>query len=32
MQHPITGQPVGGVDVSYNAATNNFVFTTGTTG
>jgi flagellar hook protein FlgE len=32
MQHPITGQPVGGVDVSYNAANNNFVFTTGTMG
>ena len=32
MKHPVTGQPVGGVDVTYNAATNNLVFTTGTTG
>ena len=32
MQHPNTGKPVGGVDVTYNAATNNFVFKTGTTG
>ena len=32
MKHPVTGQPVGGVDVTYNGATNNLVFTTGTTG
>ena len=32
MKHPVTGQPVGGVDVTYNSATNNLVFTTGTTG
>ena len=32
MQHPNTGQPVGGVDVTYNNVTNNLVFTTGTTG
>ena len=32
MQHPNTGQPVGGVSVTYNGATNNLVFTTGTTG
>jgi flagellar hook protein FlgE len=32
MQHPTTGKPVGGVDVSYVAATNNLVFTTGTSG
>jgi flagellar hook protein FlgE len=32
MQHPTTGQPVGGVSVTYNGATNNLVFTTGTTG
>jgi len=32
MKHPVTGQPVGGVNVTYNGATNNLVFTTGTTG
>ena len=32
MQHPTTGKPVGGVDVTYNGATNNLVFTTGTSG
>ena len=32
MQHPATGQPVGGVRVTYNGETNNLVFTTGTTG
>ena len=29
---PITGETVGGVTVSYTSATNNFVFTSGTTG
>ena len=29
---PITGETVGGVTVSYSSATNNFVFTSGTTG
>ena len=32
MQHPVTGAPIGGADVTYNVATNNLVFTTGTTG
>ncbi|MAD94424.1 MAG: hypothetical protein CML33_02895 [Rhodobacteraceae bacterium] len=32
MVHPNSGQPVGGVKVQYNSATNNLVFTTGTTG
>ena len=32
MQHPTTGKPVGGVDVTYNGTTNNLVFTTGTSG
>ena len=32
MEHPTTGQPVGGVNVTYNGATNNLVFTTGTSG
>jgi flagellar hook protein FlgE len=32
MQHPSTGKPVGGVDVTYNRTTNNFVFTSGTSG
>jgi len=30
MVHPTTGMPVGGVDVTYNGATNNLVFTSGT--
>jgi flagellar hook protein FlgE len=30
MVHPISGMPVGGVDVAYNSATNNLVFTSGT--
>ena len=29
---PITGETVGGVTVSYSSASNNFVFTSGTTG
>ena len=32
MEHPITGAPIGGVDVKYNSVGNNLVFTTGTTG
>ena len=32
MQHPTTGSPIGGVDVSYVVATNNLVFTSGTKG
>ena len=30
MVHPITGMPVGGVDVTYNSESNNLVFTSGT--
>ena len=32
MRNPVTGAPVGGVQVSYNADTNNFTFTTATSG
>ena len=32
MQHPSSGMPIGGVDVAYNTASNNFTFTTGSTG
>ncbi|MBR2573995.1 MAG: flagellar hook-basal body complex protein [Loktanella sp.] len=32
MRDPVTGQTIGGVTVRYQAAGNNFVFTTGTTG
>jgi flagellar hook protein FlgE len=30
MVHPVSGMPIGGVDVSYNSATNNLVFKSGT--
>ena len=32
VQDPVTGETVGGVKVSYNTDTNNFTFTTGTSG
>ena len=32
MQHPVTGAPIGGVDVTYSKVNNNLVFTTGTMG
>ena len=32
MQHPVTGTPIGGVDVVYNSTNNNLSFTTGSTG
>ena len=32
MQHPITGAPIGGVDVTYSKVNNNLVFTSGTMG
>ena len=32
MRDPVTGQTIGGVTVRYQAAGNNFVFTTGSTG
>ncbi|MDE0784370.1 MAG: hypothetical protein OSB34_14475, partial [Planktomarina sp.] len=30
MVHPTSGMPIGGVDVTYNSATNNLVFSSGT--
>ena len=30
MVHPTSGMPIGGVDVTYNTATNNLVFSSGT--
>ncbi|MDA8742210.1 flagellar hook-basal body complex protein [bacterium] len=32
MQHPVTGIPIGGVDVVYDTTNNNLSFTTGSTG
>ena len=32
MKNPVSGQSVGGVDVDYDPDTNNFTFTTATTG
>lgn len=32
IQDPVTGDTVGGVKVKYDSASNNFTFTTGTTG
>ena len=31
-KNPISGQPVGGVEVTYDAEVNNLTFTTATTG
>ena len=32
MKHPVTGMPIGGVNVVYNTTNNNLSFTTGSTG
>ena len=32
MRHPVSGAPIGGVKVAYNATDNNLSFTTGSTG